>query len=256
MFWALKNGLVATAGLTFTFTALDTAALNQAAERGTHDVVAISAACYPRIETNYAILPHGASVGRGFGPALVALDSHHVSALRSATIGIPGATTTAALVARRLLPEARWVEIPISPYGEIFRALKCGEIQAAVLIHEGQLEFEAHGLKLVADLGKVWEQEFSLPLPLGLNVIRRALDPTLLSQISGSIKSSIEYGLSHLEELLPELCRLNRDRGTDTTSPEAVRRYLSRYVNEDTLELKQDALEALEILFNKPAQLA
>jgi len=250
MFWALKRQLIDCSEFSFSFTALETAALNHAAQHENFDVIAISTAVLPSISERYLVLPHGASVGRGYGPVIVTRERCSLADLNDRRIGIPGASTTAALIAQKLCPRASWIEIPIVPYGAIFRALHDREIDAAVLIHEGQLEYKKHGLALVVDLGLWWEQQSGLPLPLGLNVIRRGLGLELIKKISSVMRSSIEFGLTNLEAILPELCQLNISRNTDSTTPDSIKNYLSRYVNSDTLELSLDARQGLALLLS------
>ena len=46
---------------------------------------------------------------------------------------------------------------------------------SGLLIHEGQITHQQMGLTKVLDLGEAWQQETGLPLPLGVNVMRRDL---------------------------------------------------------------------------------
>ena len=250
MFWALRNGQVGTAELKFTFKSFDTATLNDLALQEAYDVVAISAAVYRRIHGRYLVLPHGASVGRGYGPVIVSRNKRTLASLGEARLGIPGKTTTAALLTHRLLPNAKLIEFPITPYEAIFAALDQNEIEAALLIHEGQLEYRKRQLSLVIDLGEWWNNETLLPLPLGLNVIRRSLGETKIARISQAIHQSISWGLANLDQLMPSLITLNRERGSDTDTPESIREYLKRYVNADTLNLDHASREALSNLLS------
>ena len=175
MFHALRTGQVAEPGFVFTHRRADTAALNQMAVAGAADVIAISAGAYPGVADQYQLLPHGASVGRGFGPVVVARHPLDPAGLAGRRVGIPGLTTTAWMVLRMIAPRAEPVVIPIVPFGRVFEALDEGTIDAALLIHEGRLIYPERGLHLVVDLGVWWQAEVGLPLPLGVNVIRRAL---------------------------------------------------------------------------------
>src|SRR4051794_29671954 len=184
MFHAIRAGLIDTGGFSFTHWRGDTAALNRLALGETvaagapptaPDVIAISAGVYPRVAARYQLLPHGASVGRGFGPVVVARQPMEAAALAGRRVGIPGLTTTAWLVLRLIQPAAIPVEIPIVPFARIFEALEAGEVDAALLIHEGRLLYRDRGLHKVVDLGEWWLGAAGLPLPLGVNVIRRGL---------------------------------------------------------------------------------
>ena len=176
MFWALLNGKVDAGGTTFTAERADTETLNQRAERGDVDVVAVSIAQYARVSKDYLLLPHGMSVGRGYGPVVVANESRDLASLSGKRIGVPGLRTTAYLVLRLLLPEFEAVVVPIAPYSAAFEALRDGRIDAALLIHEGRLFYEREGTKKVVDIGEEWaKQTGGLPLPLGGNAIKRSL---------------------------------------------------------------------------------
>jgi len=153
MFHALRAGAIDTGPLRFTHRRDHTAALNRLAIDAGADVVAVSVGVYPAIAAHYQMLPHGASVGRGFGPVVVARRPLAASDLAGLRVGIPGATTTAWLVLRLIAPEAIGVEIPIAPFGAIFDALASGAVDAALLIHEGRLLYRERGLPLVVDLG-------------------------------------------------------------------------------------------------------
>jgi 1,4-dihydroxy-6-naphthoate synthase len=169
MFHALRTGAIDTGALRFIHRRDHTAALNQMAIDAGADVVAVSVGVYPAIAARYQMLPHGASVGRGFGPVVVASKPLATGDLTGRRIGIPGATTTAWLVLRLIAPGAIGVEIPISPFSAIFDALAAGEVDAALLIHEGRLLYRERGLHLVVDLGDWWAAKEALPLPLGVN---------------------------------------------------------------------------------------
>jgi 1,4-dihydroxy-6-naphthoate synthase len=179
-----------------------TAALNRLAIDAGADVVAVSVGVYPAIAARYQMLSHGASVGRGFGPVVVAPRSLAPADLAGLRVGIPGTTTTAWLVLRLIAPTAVGVEIPISPFSAIFDALAAGDVDAALLIHEGRLLYPQRGLQLVVDLGAWWEAETALPLPLGVNVVRRGLGAPLVARVSSVLRAGIDWGLAHRDEII------------------------------------------------------
>jgi 1,4-dihydroxy-6-naphthoate synthase len=250
MFHALRAGRVAVPGLTFSHRRADTAALNRMAIAGEADVVAISAGAYPLCAAEYLLLPHGASVGRGFGPVVVSRTAMGPAELAGKRVGIPGLTTTAWMVLRLIEPRAVPVEIPIAPFGRIFDAVTSGEVDAALVIHEGRLLYPQRGLQLVVDLGVWWEQNVALPLPLGVNVIRRALGPDLVRRVSELLRQSIRYALGHRDELIAVLTA--EDRGDKALAdPALVDHYLSLYANADTAEMPDDARRGVEALFTR-----
>jgi 1,4-dihydroxy-6-naphthoate synthase len=248
MFHALRTGQVAEPGFVFTHRRADTAALNQMAVDGAADVIAISTGAYPRVADRYQLLPHGASVGRGFGPVVVARHPLDPAALAGKRVGIPGLTTTAWMVLRMIAPRAEPVVIPIVPFARIFEALDEGAIDAALLIHEGRLIYPERGLHLVVDLGVWWQEQVGLPLPLGVNVIRRALGGGPIAALSGVLRRSIAWALGHRQELIAAL--VAEDRGDAALArPALVDHYLSLYANADTAEMPEDARRGVRALF-------
>jgi 1,4-dihydroxy-6-naphthoate synthase len=251
MFWPLLNGRVDTRGYRFDHARDDTESLNQRARRGDLDVVAISIASYPAIANDYLLLPHGGSVGRGYGPVVVAREAAPLESLANKTIAVPGAGTTAYLVLRLLLPNFRPAFVPIQPYDRVFRALREGEVDAALLIHEGRLTYEREGFARVAEIGHAWEHLTSgLPLPLGGNAIRRALGEEAIADVSSLLREGIRYSLSHRDELIEELLRAETRREVGL-GREMLDRYLAMYANDDTLGYPDDARRAVEELLRR-----
>jgi 1,4-dihydroxy-6-naphthoate synthase len=248
MFHALRNGRIDTEGLTFTHRRDHTAALNGLAEEGGADVVAVSLGAYPALARAYQLLSHGASVGRGFGPVVVARRPMTPAELAGARVGIPGRSTTAWLVLRLIQPAAEGVEIPIFPFARIFEALEAGEVDAALLIHEGRLLYRERGLHKVVDLGEWWQAEAGLPLPLGVNVVRRALGPATVSRVSRVLRASIAWALANRDEIIATLAR--EDRGEKALSaPALIDHYLNLYANDDTAAIADDARRAVDVIF-------
>lgn len=252
MFHALGAGRLATPGLTFSHRREDTGALNRIALAGEADVVAISAGLYPSVASHYQLLPHGASVGRGFGPVVVAPRPLTIGDLAGKRVGIPGLTTTAWMVLRLIEPRVVPVEIPIVPFGRIFDAVAAGQVDAALLIHEGRMLYPQRGLNLVVDLGVWWQEAVGLPLPLGVNVIRRALGPSLVAAVSQVLRESIRWAGEHRAELIAALA--GEDRGDPALAdPALIDTYLGLYANADTAEMPPDARRGVEALFDRAA---
>jgi 1,4-dihydroxy-6-naphthoate synthase len=248
MFHALRAGAIDTGALRFIHRRAHTAALNQLAIDEGADVVAVSVGVYPEIAARYQMLPHGASVGRGFGPVVVAPRPLAPDDLAGLRVGIPGATTTAWLVLRLIAPKAIGVEIPISPFGAIFDALASGVVDAALLIHEGRLLYRERGLQLVVDLGAWWSAAEQLPLPLGVNVIRRGLGPARVAQVSAALRASIAWALANRGPIIAEIAA--EDRGDKALSDRAlIDHYLNLYANDDTAAMADDAKRAIDVLF-------
>ncbi|MDP9151126.1 MAG: ABC transporter substrate-binding protein [Myxococcota bacterium] len=249
MFWPLLAGKVDTEGLRFEASRADTEWLNARAGVDDLDVVAVSIARYPSIAARYLLLPHGMSVGRGFGPVVVSARERNLSSLLRARIGVPGLRTTAYTVLRLLLPEFEPVVIPISPFSLAFDAVRAGTVDAAVLIHEGRLTYEREGLARVCDLGAAWgEFTGGLPLPLGGNAVRRALGAELVGAVSRVCRSSIAWALEHRDETMHALLESESraDLALDRTTLDS---YLRMYANEDTLEARADVRLAIDELY-------
>lgn len=258
MFYALSQaagqaaGHVATHGLTFVHRRGDTAWLNALAATGGADVVAISAGAYPAVARDYLLLPHGASVGRGFGPVVVAKQPMTLADLAGRRVAIPGLSTTAFLVLRLMQPAVVPVVVPIAPFARVFQALDRGEVDAALLIHEGRLLYQNYGCVRVAELGEWWLRESGLPLPLGVNVIRRSLGTPTVALVSQVLLDAIAYAFAHREDILRSIASENR--GDASLSERALLdRYLTMYANEDTRTMAPDVRTAIDVLFAKAA---
>jgi 1,4-dihydroxy-6-naphthoate synthase len=249
MFWPLLEGKVDAEGLTFEVERADTEALNARAAAGDIDVVAVSIARWPAIADRYLLLPHGMSVGRGYGPVVVATSARTLTSLEGRRIGVPGLRTTATTVLRLLLPRFEPVVVPISPYARAFEVLRSGEIDAVLLIHEGRLTYEREGLTRVCDLGDAWAGVTGgLPLPLGGNAIRRGLGEERVAKVSRLVRASIRWALEHRDETMRAL--LARETRADVGLDHAMLdQYLAMYANADTLDAPDDVRRAIDVLY-------
>jgi 1,4-dihydroxy-6-naphthoate synthase len=248
MFEALVRGAVDARGVTFAHHRDHTAALNELARREGADVVAVSLGAYPELASRFFILPHGASVGRGFGPVVVARAPLAVSELARLRVAVPGLTTTAFLVLRLIAPDVQPVLVPIAPFARVFQALDDGEVDAALLIHEGRLLYEQRGYHKVVELGVWWQEQTGLPLPLGVNVIRRALGPDLIATVSDVLRHAIAWALANRRLVIDGIARENRGDAA-LADPALLDRYLGMYANEDTRALAPDVRAAVDRLF-------
>jgi 1,4-dihydroxy-6-naphthoate synthase len=245
MFHALLHEKIDAEGLTFSFSQNDTESLNALADTDEADVLAVSCARYATIADRWLLLPHGASVGRGYGPVVVANAPCTLESLEGKRIGVPGLRTTAYMVLRILLERFEPVTIPITPYERVWNALVGGDVDAALVIHEGRLAFEREGFACVCDIGKEWAR----PLPLGVNVIRRALGDDAIAKVSRVCKRSIAWALDHRIEVMHAL------RDTTPLDEAGLDRYLAMYANdEDTREMRSDVISAMEALFAEAAK--
>ncbi|HXG75900.1 MAG TPA: MqnA/MqnD/SBP family protein, partial [Gaiellaceae bacterium] len=221
----------------------DIQTLNQWARAGRLEVTAISLAAYPFVQEDYALLPHGASIGAGYGPIVVARRALSRSELAGLEIVVPGALTTAFLALRLVLGDVRYRELP---FAEIPAEVAEGRAEAGLLIHEGQLTFEDYGLVKVLDLGEWWLLETGLPLPLGVNVARRDLGPRVLEDVSGVLAEAIQCGLDHRAEALEYALQFGR--GIDAAVAD---RFVSMYVNELTRDYGDEGRQAVTELLRR-----
>jgi 1,4-dihydroxy-6-naphthoate synthase len=243
MVWALAENRVDTRGLEFEHVPADIQTLNGWAREGRLEVTAISAHTYPYVHDRYVLLPHGASMGSGYGPVVVAPESCDLNTLRELEIAIPGTLTTAYLVLRMALGEFRYREVP---FDRILDEVKSGRAEAGLVIHEGQLTYESQGLAKCLDLGEWWLLETGLPLPLGVNVARRDLGEEVLADVSAVLRESIQAALAHREEALRYA--LGFARGMDEALAD---RFVGMYVNELTCDYGEEGREAVRELFSR-----
>jgi len=238
MFWALEAGRVDTRGLEFEQVVSDIQTLNEWAVEGRLEVTAISAGAYPHVADRYVLLPHGASMGDGYGPIVVARDEVD---LHDVEIVIPGRLTTAYLVLRLALGAPRVRELP---FDQILDEVRTGRADAGLLIHEGQLTYADAGLRKLLDLGTWWQQETGLPLPLGVNVARRDLDR--LDDVSGVLGEAIRVGLENRDEALAYAEQFGRGIDRETAD-----RFVAMYVNELTTGHGERGRRAIEELLRR-----
>ncbi len=243
MFWALAEDRVDARGFEFEHVLRDIQTLNEWALEGRLEVTAISLHAYPFVQDRYVLLPHGASMGSGYGPVVVSREPMSKDELREVEVAIPGKMTTAFLVLRMVIGDFAY---RVVPFDEISDAVKAGEADAGLLIHEGQLTYEAEGLKKVLDLGEWWLLETGLPLPLGANVARRDLGTEVLHDLSAVLADSIAAGLANRAEAMRYALQFGR--GLDT---ELGDRFVGMYVNELTQDYGEEGREAVRELLRR-----
>ena len=243
MFWGLASGETDPRRFEFEHVLEDIQTLNTWALDGKLEVSAISLAAYPLVQDRYVLLPHGASMGSGYGPILVAREELSTADAKDVEIAVPGELTTAFLVLRMCFGSFRYRAVP---FDQIIDEVSSGRADAGLLIHEGQLTYEAEGLKKVVDLGEWWLLETGLPLPLGANVARRDLGPERLHDLSEVLAESISAGLANRREAMQYALRFGR--GLD---PELGDRFVGMYVNELTQDYGEEGREAVRELMRR-----
>ena len=245
MFYALTQGVLDTEGLDIQHVLQDIETLNQAAFQGTYEITALSFHGYAHLADRYQLMPSGASFGDGYGPVVVARRSLGRADLPGLKVAIPGKLTTAHLALRLWQPE---VTTEIVPFDRILDAVIEGEVDAGVVIHEGQLTYQDLGLRAVVDLGVWWKEETGGPLPLGGNGIRRDIDPKLKRRLCRLLTESINYGLDHRQEALGYAVRYARGLEDD---PVRSDRFVGMYVNDWTRDYGQAGRRAVQLLLDR-----
>jgi 1,4-dihydroxy-6-naphthoate synthase len=246
MFYGLASGRVPTDGLEVEHLLCDIETLNRAAFDGKYEVSAVSFNAYAHLTDKYLLLPHGSSMGDKYGPILVAR-TNGPSSSKGITVAVPGTLTTAFLALRLFDPAVSYV---VMPFDRIQDAVRAGEVEAGLLIHEGQLTYQDEGLKKIVDLGEWWSERTSgMPLPLGGNVIRKDLGTEMIGKVSRMLHDSIAYGLNHRAEALDHA--LQYGRGLDRSKAD---RFVGMYVNELTLDYGERGRTAVQRLLDEAWQ--
>ncbi|MFN6204620.1 MAG: MqnA/MqnD/SBP family protein [Acidobacteriota bacterium] len=244
MFYALATDKLDTGELHFTHVLRDIQSLNQVAmTTREYDVTAVSFHAYAYISDNYVLLPHGASIGDGYGPIVVAREKFPASDLGKKRIAVPGTLTSAYLALRLHTPE---FEYGVVPFDEIIDVVVKGEYDAGLLIHEGQLTYQNDGLQKIVDLGQWWKQETGLPLPMGGNVIRRDLGPELQHEVSNWLHRSIQYSMDHREDALNYAMQFARDMPVETADE-----FVAMWVNSSTLGYTDRDRQAVQLMLDE-----
>jgi 1,4-dihydroxy-6-naphthoate synthase len=242
MFYGLASGQVDTGGVVVDQVLSDIETLNRAAFEGRYEVTAVSFHAYAHLVDRYALLPHGASMGDRYGPIVVARPDGPRQ-VKGSRIAIPGTMTTAYLALRIYEPD---FEYTVMPFDEIQPAVREGQAEAGLLIHEGQLTYADEGLRKIVDLGEWWaEHSGGLPLPLGGNVIRRDLGPAMISKVSKMLHDSIAYALAHRPQAVEYALQFGR--GLDRSRTDT---FVGMYVNDLTLSYGDRGRSAVEKLMS------
>ncbi len=237
MFYAIASGKIET-NLIIEQIIEDIETLNRMAFEGKLDVTALSLHAYAYLDDMYRILSAGASVGEGYGPIVVANRKMNLEGKR---IAIPGKYTTANLILMLALDNYKPIEMR---FDEIINAVKSGRVDAGLLIHEGQITYKMHGLIKVLDLWEFWKDQTSLPLPLGVNVIKRSISEEEQKEFLRVLKESIKYALENVEEAVDYAMKYSRGM-----SRNLVKKFALMYVNEYTYEMPKNVIRAIETLF-------
>jgi 1,4-dihydroxy-6-naphthoate synthase len=242
MFWGLASGKVESQ-YEFEHILRDIQTLNDWAMEGKLESTAISVHAFAYVADKYALLRHGGSFGDNYGPMVVAQREMTKEELSNTVIAVPGKLTSAFLQLNLWLPNPNF---EVVPFDEIMPAVKSGKYEAGVIIHEGQLTWQDEGLIVLADFGKWWKEETGLPLPLGVNVVRKDLGEDAVREISRVMRESISAGLNSRDEALDYALQFARGLDRDTSD-----QFVGMYVNERTLDMGEDGVAGIKELLRR-----
>jgi 1,4-dihydroxy-6-naphthoate synthase len=242
MFYGLAKELIPTHGFRFEHILQDIQTLNERAARGELDISAISIHAYAYVCDQYALLPSGASMGDGYGPMLVSKQRFSKEEILRKKIDVPGTMTSAFLALQIWLGKpAKDFNYIVVPFDQIFQAVRAGEAEVGLIIHEGQLTYQNEGLQVCEDLGVWWGRENDgLPLPLGGNVIHKRFEPSVRKTISDVLTASIQFSLNHRAEAVQHSLQYARDMGRDLAD-----KFVGMYVNHWTLDYGEKGRESI-----------
>ena len=237
MFYAIAHQKIATDGITFSHVIEDIESLNKRAFKSDLEVTAVSAFAYFCIADKYALMPCGSSIGDQYGPVLVTTQPLYPKNLKGKKIAVPGLNTTAYLTLRLFLPDFQEVVVP---FDKILETVEKGDAAAGLIIHEGQLTYKKLGFHKVADLGEWFYEMTKLPLPLGVDVVRKNLGRDVMRKVTKLLRTSIEYGLKHRPEALTYAMKFGRGIETDTADE-----FVGMYVNDYTVDMGRKGKDGL-----------
>jgi 1,4-dihydroxy-6-naphthoate synthase len=244
MFYGLASGKVKLEGIRIEHFLEDIQSLNQRAMNAELEVTAISAHAFPYVSDKYWVMRTGASMGDGYGPVIISRRFKSIGELEGKTVATPGRLTTATLLLGIFTNGIKNLDMP---FDAIMEAVDKGTVDAGLIIHEGQITYQSLDYSRVLDFGELWEHETNgLPLPLGLDIVRKDLGEELGVKVSRGLKESIEYGYAHQDESIPYA--LQWGRGIDRKLGE---KFVKMYVNDLTVDMGERGKSALAYLFRK-----
>lgn len=248
IFYALVHGRIDTGRLVFTEILEDVETLNQMARQARLDITKVSFHAFAHLRDQYCLLRAGGALGKGCGPLVVAREAYDMKDLRGRTIAIPGDLTTAFLLLQVCDPELK-NNIKIMPFHRIIEAVKHGDVDAGLIIHESRFTYQREGLRQVIDLGAWWEKETGLPIPLGCIIARRELGQALVQKTDMLIRDSLTYAFDHRDETRAYI----KDHAQELEDS-VIDRHIQLYVNDYSLDIGEDGVRAVQELFRRAAE--
>ncbi len=247
IFYALIHGKVPCANIQFEERLEDVETLNQLALHQSLDMTKISYHALGHLRENYALLRSGGALGRGCGPLVIARSQTSMAQLQGKTIAIPGQLTTANLLLQ--LYGEGYEQVSIMPFDKIMTAVKNGQVDAGVIIHESRFTYQQHGLFKIIDLGEWWEADSGCPIPLGGILARRSLGSDVILKIDNALRHSIQYAYEH-----PEQTSHYIKQHAQELDDQVIQSHIGLYVNDFSLDLGDEGTQAIETLFSRAEQ--
>ena len=251
MFYGMVKAGITEPGFNFEHALNDIESLNKLARLGQIEVTAVSVHAFAYLADRYSLLRYGASMGGiDYGPRLVARSGFNLKDGKVRTLAIPGELTSAALALKIYLRE-QGIEAELVNvfFDKVQDAVKSGEVDAGIIIHEGQLTHSREGLVTVLDLGQWWWTEHNLPLPLGINIVRKDLGPEAMRAAASILKRSISCALDNRDKALDYA--LTYGRGISKADADT---FVGMYVNERTLDIGPDGMQSIRLFLTKAKQ--
>ena len=246
MFYAMFTDLVKSDDFTVTHIIEDIENLNKKATNPELDVTAVSVHACAYIP-NYTILRSGGSFGIGYGPIVTAMKPITIDELKNLKIAIPGKMTSAFLLLQLMIGKFDYVEMNFS---DIPKAVKAGDVDVGLVIHETQLSFEQEGVMKILDVGKWWhEQTNGLPVPLGINVMSNKFNSQTIKQFDMYLQKSIKYALEHKDDALEYAMQYSRGKSRDL-----IEKFVLMYVNNVTVDMGEPGEKSIRTLFDMARQ--
>ncbi|MBK9282928.1 MAG: 1,4-dihydroxy-6-naphthoate synthase [Sphingobacteriaceae bacterium] len=248
IFDAIANKRIDTEGLEFEITLGDVEFLNKQALLNVFDITKLSFFAYGFALKNYVLLRSGSALGFNCGPLFIKTNGKNLNDLENIKIAIPGKYTTAHFLLSLAYPQIKNKKEYL--FSDIENAVLNGEVDAGLIIHENRFTYENKGLVKIRDLGEFWQELIEAPIPLGGIVARRNFEKEMLQTINRVIKRSIQYAFKY-PEIAMDYIRLHAQELND----EVIKRHINLYVNEYSVDLGANGMEAIELLFSKAEEL-
>lgn len=247
LFNALAHNLIDLKGLSYSINLDDVETLNQKASKQIFDISKLSFAAIGQFQDTYGLLRTGAALGRGCGPLLIAKPGYKAKNIKKVQIAVPGLQTTASMLVGLWL--GKKADLVPMTFDKIMPAVLSGKYDFGVIIHESRFTYKEYGLECVIDLGKWWEEETSLPIPLGGIAIKRNLAKDIIKQVEQSIGESVIYAFNHKDAGKKYIKQHAQEMADDV-----IDKHIDLYVNDFTKFLGNDGEKAVEYLFEMARQ--